>query len=535
MDIWGINVYRGKSFGDLFSRWQQISSKPFYISEFGTDSFFTDSFDKDSEQRAVNCQGKEEQDKQAVFVCGLWKEIKSHLSASNPQEQCLGGLVFEFNDELWKVGSYHVGWNDIGLGGIVDYNGNDDIDNTNDDDTSYDEYNKEGFFVSGGHPDNAANEEYFGVVNSRRQPKEVFKKLSYYWWKDGIKEYVISGKVSDAQQKELSAARMKYRYNGKGMGFCLSSPAVSDGKVVFISSHDFNWSGIYCFGKEEIPVDTTAPITKISELPTIWSAQKMSLSLTVEDKGGSGVKETFYSVNGSEPNIVYAVPVVLTDGIYTIKYFSVDNAGNKEQIQTLPYQVKIDTGCPTIVNQTLSTQKVSVTFTAKVTDELSGVKEVYVEIESGTKKIPYSMKKTNGSSSIYTAVISAVSKEVKYRIAASDNAGNKSKTDVFYVKMAQLNNPPIAVIKVNCNSGKLPLKVSFSGKDSSDSDGKIVFYLWNFGDGRQSLEINPINTFYTSLWGARTYNVSLTVTDDRGANNTQQIKIKVYPKWYFWR
>ena len=44
VDIWGLNVYRGASFGTLFAQWKNVTSKPFYISEFGTDSFKTTQF-----------------------------------------------------------------------------------------------------------------------------------------------------------------------------------------------------------------------------------------------------------------------------------------------------------------------------------------------------------------------------------------------------------------------------------------------------------------------------------------------------------
>ena len=39
VEIWGLNVYRGINFGNLFAQWQAQTSKPFYLGEFGTDSF----------------------------------------------------------------------------------------------------------------------------------------------------------------------------------------------------------------------------------------------------------------------------------------------------------------------------------------------------------------------------------------------------------------------------------------------------------------------------------------------------------------
>jgi len=168
VDLWGLNIYRDKSFGNLFSQWQSLTDKPFYICEFGTDSFFTESYDVVGGYQADNCKGREDQAMQAEFALGLWGEISGQLSAKFPQKQCLGGLVHEFNDSLWKVGSYHVS-----LGGLVDYNSPERC--------SYKEYDSEGFYLPGGHPDDVANEEYFGVVDANRQPKQAFFKLQEYY------------------------------------------------------------------------------------------------------------------------------------------------------------------------------------------------------------------------------------------------------------------------------------------------------------------------------------------------------------------
>lgn len=77
------------------------------------------------------------------------------------------------------------------------------------------------------------------------------------------------------------------------------------------------------------------------------------------------------------------------------------------------------------------------------------------------------------------------------------------------------NNPPSA----NANgtySGTAGTAISFSSAGSSDSDGSIVSYQWSFGDGNSSTQANPSHTYAA----AGSYNVSLTVTDDGGAQDT---------------
>lgn len=58
---------------------------------------------------------------------------------------------------------------------------------------------------------------------------------------------------------------------------------------------------------------------------------------------------------------------------------------------------------------------------------------------------------------------------------------------------------------------------------SSDSDGSIVGYSWDFGDGGTSSDQNPSYTYAA----AGTYSVSLTVTDDDGASDSEIQSVSV--------
>lgn len=78
----------------------------------------------------------------------------------------------------------------------------------------------------------------------------------------------------------------------------------------------------------------------------------------------------------------------------------------------------------------------------------------------------------------------------------------------------QRNAPPVA----NANgpySGVTGSSVEFSSAGSSDPDGEITSYLWNFGDGQSSRSENPSHRYQRS----GTYEVTLTVTDNDGARN----------------
>ncbi|MCX5706961.1 MAG: PKD domain-containing protein [Candidatus Omnitrophica bacterium] len=86
---------------------------------------------------------------------------------------------------------------------------------------------------------------------------------------------------------------------------------------------------------------------------------------------------------------------------------------------------------------------------------------------------------------------------------------------------------PQPVIIAKPVKGPSPLKVNFYGYKSTSPNGKVVSYLWDFGDGDTSTKKNPTNTYWSATYGARSFTVSLTVKDDKGATATSRIVIEV--------
>jgi PKD repeat protein len=65
------------------------------------------------------------------------------------------------------------------------------------------------------------------------------------------------------------------------------------------------------------------------------------------------------------------------------------------------------------------------------------------------------------------------------------------------------------------------LTVSVNGSGSSDPDGSIASYAWNFGDGATGTGVTASHTYAA----AGTYTVTLTVTDDKGATGTKTASV----------
>jgi len=87
-----------------------------------------------------------------------------------------------------------------------------------------------------------------------------------------------------------------------------------------------------------------------------------------------------------------------------------------------------------------------------------------------------------------------------------------------------------AVIVARPKRGYSPLKVRFDAGRSFSRQGRIIAYLWDFGDGDTSTKRNPTNTFWSVTYGVRRFVVKLTVNDDKGNSATAEEVIEVETK-----
>jgi len=75
--------------------------------------------------------------------------------------------------------------------------------------------------------------------------------------------------------------------------------------------------------------------------------------------------------------------------------------------------------------------------------------------------------------------------------------------------------------------------VTFDASHSNPNGGYIVSYKWDFGDGNSTTTSNPVISHHYTTFG--TFNVTLTVTDSEGLNNTiwQLINVRAPPQATF--
>ena len=82
---------------------------------------------------------------------------------------------------------------------------------------------------------------------------------------------------------------------------------------------------------------------------------------------------------------------------------------------------------------------------------------------------------------------------------------------------------PVANASASPAIGTAPLAVNFSSAGSSDSDGTIQTYHWDFNDGSSSSSANPAHTYNA----AGVYIATLVVTDNDGLSSSDTVTITV--------
>ncbi len=156
LDVFGTNVYRGISAGDLFQRVKDVLRLPVLFTEFGADAW--------------NAKEMREDDlSQAQFLLGQWREIYEQSAGKGRVGNAVGGFIFQWSDGWWKykqeenlfVHDVNASWANGGY--------------------TYD-------FVEG---ENNMNEEWFGITGKgppdARGLYDLYPRAAYYALRDAFR------------------------------------------------------------------------------------------------------------------------------------------------------------------------------------------------------------------------------------------------------------------------------------------------------------------------------------------------------------
>ena len=195
LDMWGVDVYRGQSFGTLFDDYKAVSNKPLLILEFGIDAYDNQHND---EYENVGLPY------QAIYAEALWKEIEAN------SDVCPGGSIMVYSDEWWK-GKYSTD------PGCPDY------------DPAV--HSKCGY-PTGSHPDGYSNEEWWGIMRAVdngdnpdiMEPREVYYTLQHLWTVPDLVVTAITAPVSASTGQQIEVSwTVANQGNGTAQGYWFDS------------------------------------------------------------------------------------------------------------------------------------------------------------------------------------------------------------------------------------------------------------------------------------------------------------------------
>jgi len=116
--------------------------------------------------------------------------------------------------------------------------------------------------------------------------------------------------------------------------------------------------------------------------------------------------------------------------------------------------------------------------------------------------------------------------QYELRLILMDAMGNESVPEViaFVAKDGVSNLPPVAAFSVSPATAKVGESIIFDASASSDADGTIASFEWDFGDGSTAQGQQVTHAY--DVEGS--HDVSLTVTDDAGDLDVSTQGVSIY-------
>jgi PKD repeat protein len=207
------------------------------------------------------------------------------------------------------------------------------------------------------------------------------------------------------------------------------------------------------------------------------------------------------TASSATPSHTYSV-----DGTYTVKLTVTDDKGatgsSSQAVTVAANQAPVASYTTTLAN-------LSATFDASGSTDADGAVASYAwafgDGQTGTGKTPSHTYATAGAYQV--------------KLTVTDNQGATGTVTTSVTIAAAPNQPPTSSFTFTAANRA----VTFNGGASSDSDGSIASYAWDFGDSTTASSATPSHTY--SVDG--TYTVKLTVTDDKGATGSSSQAVTV--------
>jgi PKD repeat protein/N-acetylneuraminic acid mutarotase len=254
-------------------------------------------------------------------------------------------------------------------------------------------------------------------------------------------------------------------------------------------------------------IATGSPLTGSAPLEVAFTG-----SASTDD--GGVVSYAWDFMDGSSSSDADPIHTFTQEGTYNVELTVTDVEGLTDTATVTIIVGEIENQAPIAVAQASPTSGESpllVSFTGSNSSDDSDI-------------ISYAWDFMDGNSSTEADPMHTFNADGTYNVelTVTDAEGLTDTAMVSVVVGANANQPPQAVISMTTTAGVAPFSVNFVGSDSMDDFG-IVSYLWAFGDGTTSTEVDVQKVY--DLPG--TYIASLTVEDAEGLVNTVIVVITV--------
>ena len=284
------------------------------------------------------------------------------------------------------------------------------------------------------------------------------------------------------------------------------------------------------------PVDGSIAGPRAKTIGVYASDNNMLSEITVEYKVGIlGSWQTLSHVtdiNSAQKQLTLTLPIeAFEDGdtVY-VKAVSLDASGLEAEPKTVSYS--IDKAAPAIENAAFSVDANTATVSWTDGGE-TDVKAFMIYYSKNSAEYKHIKTTRPASSHSYNEAfdLSELGDGTYiFRIESYDNAGNSRSVqlDKYTFTAVKAAKPPVA--EFSCLSEmEVTVQEYFDAAASSDADGRIISYSWDFGDGTVSDKVRPVKAY--SKEGV--YTVSLTVTDNDGLSSTAVKSVTVKSREQF--
>ncbi len=230
---------------------------------------------------------------------------------------------------------------------------------------------------------------------------------------------------------------------------------------------------------------------------------------TSSDSDGSIASRSWNFGDGATSTLANPSRTYAASGTYNVTLTVTDNGGLTHS-RTTAVTVGGTGNVAPVANFTASVSGLTATFTDTSTDSDGSIVTRGWDFGDGTTSSATNPSKTYPAAGTYNVTLTVV-----------DDGGLKhSRTAAVTVSSGGGTAPDAHWSWSRASSGAAFVKFTAAG--STDSDGQIVSWLWDFGDGTTSTDVAPRKVYRTG-----TYTFRVTVTDNSGLTNTASGSISV--------